>query len=165
MRRPPEVWEQIKTAFATGSVGLRELARNMGIPAGTILARAKREGWTQQVKDAKALALAANGSPGAVSPLQAIGACLVDDSRILTLREKREYLADAVRTPVGKIDENSPLAHRIRRRTDKDGAQIEEIESVSKLRALELDAKLAGEIDGKNGDDRHVMINIGILTQ
>jgi len=38
-----ERWEQIKTAYASG-VGLREIARNMGIAAGTILSRAKREG-------------------------------------------------------------------------------------------------------------------------
>jgi hypothetical protein len=37
-----------KTAYAAG-IGLRELARNMEIPAGTVLARAKREGWTQQI--------------------------------------------------------------------------------------------------------------------
>ena len=34
-----ETWEQIKTAFASG-VGLREIARNMDIPEGTVLARA-----------------------------------------------------------------------------------------------------------------------------
>jgi hypothetical protein len=45
-------WEQIKTAYASG-IGLRELARNAGIPAGTVLARAKREGWTQQIAQAK----------------------------------------------------------------------------------------------------------------
>ena len=39
-----DVWEQIKTAYASG-IGLRELGRNMGVPAGTVLARAKREGW------------------------------------------------------------------------------------------------------------------------
>ena len=31
-------WEQIKTAYASG-VGLREIARNMSIPEGTVLAR------------------------------------------------------------------------------------------------------------------------------
>src|SRR5205823_4241553 len=36
------LWEQIKTAYASG-IGLREIARNMGIPAGTVLARANRE--------------------------------------------------------------------------------------------------------------------------
>jgi hypothetical protein len=34
----------------------RELARQMNVPAGTILARANREGWTQQIQSAKALA-------------------------------------------------------------------------------------------------------------
>ena len=36
-------WEQMKTAYASG-LGLRELARNAGNSAGTVLARAKREG-------------------------------------------------------------------------------------------------------------------------
>jgi hypothetical protein len=34
-----ETWEQIKTAFAAG-IGLRELARRMGISQDTVLARA-----------------------------------------------------------------------------------------------------------------------------
>ena len=46
---------QVKTAFASG-IGLREIARNMGIPAGTILSRAKREGWTREIQSAKGLA-------------------------------------------------------------------------------------------------------------
>ena len=50
-----ELWEQIKTAFASG-IGLREIARNMNIPEGTVLAHAKRESWTQQIQSAKALA-------------------------------------------------------------------------------------------------------------
>ena len=45
-------WAEIRTAYA-GGIGLRELARNMGIPAGTVLARSKREGWTQQIAQAK----------------------------------------------------------------------------------------------------------------
>jgi hypothetical protein len=49
-----EIWEQIKTAYASG-LGLREIARNTGIPEGTVLARAKREGWTQQIQNAKTL--------------------------------------------------------------------------------------------------------------
>ena len=35
---------------------MREIARNMGIPEGTVLARAKREGWTSEIQSAKALA-------------------------------------------------------------------------------------------------------------
>ena len=47
MRRklPESAWNEIRTAYASG-IGLRELARNMGIPEGTVLARAKREDWT-----------------------------------------------------------------------------------------------------------------------
>lgn len=49
---PPETWQQVKTAYAAG-IGLREIARNMNIPEGTVLARSKREGWTQQIQTAK----------------------------------------------------------------------------------------------------------------
>jgi uncharacterized protein YjcR len=54
-RASAERWEQIKTAYASG-IGLREIARNMNIPEGTVLARAKREGWSKQSSDAKSLA-------------------------------------------------------------------------------------------------------------
>ena len=50
-----ETWEQIKTAFASG-IRLREIARNMSIPEGTILARASREQWTPRIEAAKSLA-------------------------------------------------------------------------------------------------------------
>jgi len=43
-----ETWGQIKTGYAAG-VGLREIARKMNIPEGTVLAYAKRHGWTQQI--------------------------------------------------------------------------------------------------------------------
>ena len=44
-----ETWEQIKTGYAAG-VGLREIARKMNIPEGTVLAHANRHGWTQQIQ-------------------------------------------------------------------------------------------------------------------
>ena len=52
---PPETWDQIKTAHASG-IGLRELARSMGLREGTVLSRAKRESWTCEIQSAKALA-------------------------------------------------------------------------------------------------------------
>jgi hypothetical protein len=69
-----ERWEQIKTAYASG-IGLREIARNMDIPEGTVLARAKREGWTQQIQSAKALAKREDTSP-VVTPFQAVSASI-----------------------------------------------------------------------------------------
>jgi hypothetical protein len=50
-----ETWEQIKTAFASG-IRLREIARNIGIPEGTVLARASRKQWTPRIRAAKSLA-------------------------------------------------------------------------------------------------------------
>jgi DNA-binding NarL/FixJ family response regulator len=44
-----ERWEQIKVAYVSG-IGLREIARKMNIPEGTVLAHAKRNGWTQQIQ-------------------------------------------------------------------------------------------------------------------
>jgi len=44
-----ETWGQIKTGYAAG-VGLREIARKMNIPEGTVLAHANRHGWTQQIQ-------------------------------------------------------------------------------------------------------------------
>ncbi len=60
---PPETWQQIRTAYASG-IGLREIARNMGIAAGTVLARAKREGWTRQIRAARAIVPAQSNPPG-----------------------------------------------------------------------------------------------------
>jgi hypothetical protein len=63
-------WAEIRTAYASG-IGLREIARNMGIPEGTVLARAKREGWTREIKNAKALAKREDSAP-AVTATEAV---------------------------------------------------------------------------------------------
>jgi hypothetical protein len=63
-------WAEIRTAYVSG-IGLREIARNMNIPEGTVLARAKREGWTREIQSAKALAKRQD-APLAVSPVEAV---------------------------------------------------------------------------------------------
>jgi hypothetical protein len=72
-------WAEIRTAYASG-IGLRELARNMGIPQGTVLARAKREGWTQQIENAKALRVV---KPDAITPMQ---------SAAISIQERKHQL-------------------------------------------------------------------------
>ena len=67
-----ETWEQIKTAYASG-IGLREIARNMQIPEGTVLARAKREDWTRQIRGAKAIVPAQSN---AITPMQSAAATM-----------------------------------------------------------------------------------------
>lgn len=52
---PGSQWAEIRTAYAAG-IGLREMARKLGIPEGTVLAHAKRENWTRQIQHAKTLA-------------------------------------------------------------------------------------------------------------
>ena len=55
-------WAEIRTAYASG-IGLREIARNMDIPEGTVLARAKRENWTREIQTAKAIAKREDAAP------------------------------------------------------------------------------------------------------
>jgi hypothetical protein len=66
---PNSTWAEIRTAYVSG-IGLREIARNMNIPAGTVLARAKREGWTREIYSAKALAKREDAP--VVTPLKAV---------------------------------------------------------------------------------------------
>ena len=71
---PKSIWAEIRTAYASG-IGLREIARNMNISEGTVLARAKREGWTQEIQNAKALAKREDLAL-AVTPVQAVAASM-----------------------------------------------------------------------------------------
>jgi uncharacterized protein YjcR len=75
MKRIPEsTWAEIRTAYASG-IGLREIARNLGIPAGTVLARAKREGWSLHRDNAKALAKRDDAAK-AITPFEAASATM-----------------------------------------------------------------------------------------
>src|SRR5438093_9174851 len=77
MKRIPEsTWAEIRTAYASG-ISLREIARNMDIPEGTVLARAKREGWTRKIQNAKAL-VKREEPVLAVTPLEAVAATLAE---------------------------------------------------------------------------------------
>jgi IS30 family transposase len=73
MRLSKDTWDQIKAGHAAG-IGLRELARNMNVPEGTVLARAKREGWTQQIEAAKHAAALTQSN--AITPMQSIAAVM-----------------------------------------------------------------------------------------
>jgi uncharacterized protein YjcR len=60
-----ETWEQIKTGYAAG-MNLREIARKLDIPEGTVLAHAKRHGWTQQIQ------VATQQQSDAITPVQSV---------------------------------------------------------------------------------------------
>ena len=81
-----DTWEQIRTAYIAG-IGLREIARKMDIPEGTVLAHAKRHGWTQQIQVATQ-ELSVTQSD-AITPVQSVPQSL---AAILTERKERTRL-------------------------------------------------------------------------
>jgi uncharacterized protein YjcR len=115
------MWAEIRTAYASG-IGLREIARNMGISEGTVLARAKREGWSRQIQSAKALAKRED-APLAVTPVQAVAASMQQRGerhveRMAGLSEKVVTHVEALEPDVilEKIDKVEK-ADRVARRT------------------------------------------------
>ena len=92
-----DTWEQVETAYASG-IGLREIARNMNIPEGTVLAHAKREGWTKGIESAKALAKREDSSL-AITPTEAVA---------ITMRQRGqrhvERMADVSERAVDHIE-------------------------------------------------------------
>jgi hypothetical protein len=76
---------------------------------------------------------------------------LVQADSLLSIHEKRRFLKKVVMTPVAEVDETDPLCGRVTRSTRTTcGAILEKVtvQIPDKLRALELDAKLAGELVG-----------------
>jgi hypothetical protein len=95
-RIPKETWEQIKAGYAAG-IGLREIARKMNVPEGTVLARAKRKGWTQQIAAPKqAVALPQSN---AITPSQSIAAVMEQHGE-----RYRERMADVSEKVAGHLE-------------------------------------------------------------
>src|SRR5215475_8191580 len=114
-----DIWEQVKTAFASG-IALRDIARNMGIPAGTILSRAKREGWTQQIQSVKALAKAEDAL--SATPVEAVALSMQQRAerhveRMAGISERGVDHIDTMRGPeilnsVDKVEKLDKIARR-----------------------------------------------------
>jgi hypothetical protein len=108
-----ETWEQIKTGYAAG-VGLREIARKLNVPEGTVLAHAKRHGWTQQIQVAtQELAVMQSD---AIKPVQSVTESL---AAILSERKERtklglsKYAAEAAER-AGESDGDLGLSRKVR---------------------------------------------------
>jgi hypothetical protein len=134
------LWEQIKTAYASG-IGLREIARNMDIPEGTVLARAKREGWSQHVNNAKALAKREEAAK-AITPFEAVSASMQQ-------RAERHLgrMANIVEKTMPHVEAMEP------------GAILDRVDDVEKL------DKVARRTFGISDDDVHgsnVLVNIAL---
>ena len=106
-----ETWEQVKTAFASG-IGLREIARSMGISDGTVVSRAKREGWTREIQSAKAL-VKRQDSALSVSPAQAVAMTLAQrGERHVERMAGVSEIAFAVGFLIAVVDRSSPSIAR-----------------------------------------------------
>jgi hypothetical protein len=98
-------WTQIQIGFASG-IGLRQMARNMGIPAGTVLAKAKRDGWTKQIAEAKAAPVAQSNSI-ATTPLQSVTLSMLERGQAHV--ERMAGIAEKVVPHVSKMKPNEIL--------------------------------------------------------
>ena len=135
-----EIWDQVKTAFASG-IGLREIARKMGISPGTILSRASREGWTGEIHSAKAL-VKREDAP-VVSPLKAVA---------MTMQQRGERHVERMAGVSEKV-----LSHVESLEPDVILDQIDNVEKADRV---------ARRTFGLNDDDAHnpnAVINIAML--
>jgi hypothetical protein len=113
-----EAWQQIKAAYAAG-IGLREIARKMNGPEGTVLARAKRERWTQQIEAAKQAAALTQSN--AITPMQSIAAVMQERGE-----RYRERIAGVSERVVGHIEAMCPDEILTR------SAQFEKIDTIAR---------------------------------
>lgn len=170
-------WPQVRQdAIALNS--LKAAADAHRLPYRAVQVRAHREDWPvgnkrrgqparkHAIDRATAQQIASGVAVSTVSlPSDRLVKHLADNPDVLTLAEKRKFLASIVRTPIGQVTESSPLAQKVKRRTDKDGSQTEEIELPGKLKALELDAHLAGELVSGSAPAGNTNILIQFLGQ
>src|SRR6266550_5172263 len=137
-----ERWEQVKTAYESG-IALREIARNMSIPAGTVLARAKREGWSQQRENDKALAKRDDVAK-VVTPFEATSA---------TMQQRGERhlgrMANIVEKTIPHVEAMEP------------GAILDRVDDVEKLDKV---ARRTFGISDHDSPDQ-VLVNIAILGE
>lgn len=104
-----ETWEQMKTAYAAG-IGLREIARKMNIPEGTVLAHAKRHGWTQQIQ------VATQQQSNAITPVQSVPqsiASILNERKDRTRLGLSKYAAEAAER-AGESDGDLSLSRNVR---------------------------------------------------
>lgn len=83
---------------------------------------------------------------------------------VLSMQEKRAFLALVVRTAIGDIDQLSPLCQQWKEITTEHGGSVE-YKMPDKLRAIELDAKLAGELVEQHNHSGTVVVTLDQLKE
>ena len=136
-----DIWQQVKTAYASG-IGLREIARNMNIPEGTVLARAKREDWTREIESAKALAKR-DETPLAVSPVEAVA---------LSMQQRGERHVGRMAGVSGRgVDHVEKMA----------GSEI--LTSIDEIEKLDRVARRTFGLSDSDSHGNNLLVNVAIL--
>jgi hypothetical protein len=73
----------------------------------------------------------------------------VKSGLVMAMEERRAFLARIIRTPLSEINEGSALCQEYSLSTTSTGGRTEKVKMPCKLRALELDARLAGDMKEK----------------
>jgi hypothetical protein len=135
-------WAEIRTAYASG-IGLRELARNMHVSENTVLSRAKREGWTREIQNAKALAKREDSAL----------AVTATEAAAITMQQRGERhlgrMANIVEKTVPHVEAMEP------------GAILDRIDNVETLDKV---ARRTFGISDAKEDQTHWAVNIAILN-
>ena len=119
----------VSMAFASG-LGLRELARNMGLSENTVLARARREKWTHQILIAKQQGKALHSN--ALAPMHSAG---------LTMQQRAERYTERM---AGVSERVLPHLETLPPATILDSARnLEQLDRVAR-RNFGLDTQPAG---------------------
>src|SRR4029077_16515078 len=79
-------------------------------------------------------------------------------ANVLSLAEKRSFLADVVRTSVGELTLQDKLAQRVRYHK----GEMVELAMPDKIKAVELDARLAGEL---KENSMHVNVGLALVNE
>lgn len=137
---PNSTWAELRTAHASG-IGLREIARNMGIPAGTVLARAKRENWTGRIREARAIVPAAQHRP----------AVAVVDAVAVTMQQRGERHLERM---AGVVERTLPAVEAM-----PPAGILDRIEDIERL------DKVARRTYGLNDDGARLGVSVSILMQ
>lgn len=112
-------WAELRAAYLAGA-GLRSLARRAGIAEGTVLARAQREGWSHQKREALSRAGITGGQDRAVSQSIAIEAADRAQAHLARMSGLVEALGQHADTlapsmlfeQIGKLDTFDRIARR-----------------------------------------------------
>ena len=124
-----------QSRYAAG-IGLREIARKMNVPEGTVLARAKREGWTLQIAAAKIARQPQFAKEivraGAITPMQSIAAVMHERGE--RYRERIAGVSEKVAGHLESLDADEILSR---------SSQVEKIDGVAR-RTFGLDPPAPG---------------------